>query len=65
MKNHNSVTQQELIRKIYIDDLIAAGVAIGQNGKSIHDMSDTELRYELALQSYRKIDITSDSQRWF
>lgn len=65
MKNHNSVKQQDLKRNIFIEDLLAAGVTVGQNGKSIHEMSNVELKSELALQFYRKIDITSYSQRWF
>jgi hypothetical protein len=65
MANYNSVKQKDLKRKIFIEDLLAAGITVGQNGESIYEMSNAELKSELALHSYRKIDITSDSQRWF
>lgn len=67
MKNHNSVkpTKEELMKLMIRNDLIAAGVAFGQSGKSVHDMDFEELKYEATLQAFRDIDISVDGQRWF
>lgn len=66
MKTYNSVKQQSEIKKQFVlDKLIEAGVTKGQSGKSVHVMDYEELKYELTLQAFRDIDITSDSSRWW
>lgn len=66
MANYNSVKlQKDFKAEFVLEKLLAAGVTKGQSGKSVHDMSYEELKYELALQAFREIDIKSDSQRWF
>jgi|GEM_PF-2148437 hypothetical protein len=66
MKTYNSAKQQSEIKKQFVlDKLIEAGVTQGQSGKSVHDMDYEELKYELTLQAFRDIDITSDSNRWW
>ncbi|MCM3600656.1 hypothetical protein M3175_07930 [Robertmurraya korlensis] len=66
MKTYNSVKQHNEIKKQFVlDKLIKAGVTKGQSGKSVHDMDYDELKYELTLQAFREIDITSDSSRWW
>jgi GH35 family endo-1,4-beta-xylanase len=67
MENYNSVkpTKEERMKQMILNDLLEAGVTIGQSGKSVHDMDYDELKYELTLQAFREIDIKSDSARWF
>lgn len=66
MKTYNSAKQQSEIKKQFVlEKLIESGVTKGQSGKSVHDMDYEELKYELTLQAFRDIDITSDSNRWW
>lgn len=67
MKNHNSAkpTKEERMKQMILNDLLEAGVKVGQSGRSIHEMDYDELKYEATLQAFRDIDIKSDSYRWF
>lgn len=67
MKNYNSVkpTKEERMKQMILEDLLAAGVTIGQSGKSVQEMDYDELKFEATLQAFREIDIKSDSNRWF
>jgi hypothetical protein len=56
---------QEMKRKIELEELIKLGVYTTQDGKSVYDCDYDDLKYELALASFREIDRQNESGKWF
>jgi hypothetical protein len=52
-------------RKFLINELINLNIYKTQTGKSIHDASYKELKYELILAAFQEIDVECESNRWF
>jgi hypothetical protein len=55
---------QEMKRKIVLEALLELGIQTVE-GKSVYELDYDELKYELVLASFRKIDIIRDSNKWF
>lgn len=55
----------EAKRKFLIEELKTLNVTTSQIGTSLEQLSYEELKYELVLACFRKIDMESDSQKWF
>jgi hypothetical protein len=63
---YNSVQLQKNLKKEFVlERLLASGITKSQTGKSIHELSYEELKYELVLTAFREIDTNSDSGKWF
>ena len=57
-------TCKEIMRQNYIQDLLARGTN-EKNGVSVYELSDEDLKRELALASFREKDIENDQNKWF
>lgn len=55
----------ELKRQFLIETLTDRNVFKTQTGNSIYEANYEELKYELVLQTFRDIDVESDSNKWF
>jgi len=55
---------KQVMRQNYIQDLLARGIT-EKSGVSIHNLSDEDLRRELALASFREKDTENDQNKWF
>lgn len=66
MRTYNSVQPTtEMKKKFVLERLIAAGVSVGQSGRSVHEMDYVELKYELVLQAFREVDVMNGENKWF
>lgn len=61
----NNLMEIQLKKKFVLERLLEKGIRQTQQGKDIHDCDYEELRYELVLEAFREIDITSDENKWF
>jgi hypothetical protein len=52
-------------RKFLIEELTNLNIYKTQTGKSIHDATYEELKYELVLSAFHEIDVECESNRWF
>jgi hypothetical protein len=66
---YNSVKKADVIqgmkRNMILEDLEKMGITETQEGVSIYQLSYDDLKYELVMASYRRIDIDNDSNGWF
>jgi hypothetical protein len=64
-----SVKQIDVVKNmkknIVLDRLLELGVQESQQGKPIHTLSYEEMKYELVLAEFRKIDVETDANKWF
>lgn len=52
-------------RKFLIEELRKMNVITSQNGTSLEDLDYEDLKQELVLASFRKIDAESSEGKWF
>jgi hypothetical protein len=64
MQTNQSKLHQEMKRKIVLEAVLELGIQT-VDGKSVYDLSYDDLKHELVLSSFRKIDIIRDSNKWF
>jgi hypothetical protein len=63
---YNSVKlQQKMKREFVLDHLKKMGVTHSEEGKSIDELSYRDLKYELVLAVFRKIDVEKEENKWF
>ncbi|WP_313804769.1 hypothetical protein [Cytobacillus sp.] len=56
---------QEIKRNIILEDLLTLGITESQQGISVYELDYDELKYELVMASFKKIDIQNDQNKWF
>jgi hypothetical protein len=61
----NNLMEIQLKKKFVLERLLEKGVKYTQQGRDVRDCDYEELCYELVLESFREIDISSESNRWF
>jgi hypothetical protein len=62
------ILYQAAIQRIsqnFIQELLSKGIVKNKEGKSIYEMSYAELKSEVALSHFRKIDADNDNNKWF
>lgn len=52
-------------RNYLIEELTKMNVTQSQLGKSIYELDYDDLKYELVLATFRKIDTAKDESKWF
>lgn len=66
MALHNScILQKNIKQKFVLERLLKLGVMESQTGQSVYELDYDELKYELVLASFRKIDSENAESKWF
>lgn len=60
-----SALQENMKRNFVLDDLLKMGVTHTPEGVSVHDLSYEDLKYELVMACFRKIDSDNSENAWF
>jgi hypothetical protein len=55
----------EVKRQHLIQELLSKGVTEDKNGKNVYDMDYEELKHEMVMWAFRKIDTERDANKWF
>lgn len=53
------------IKQNFIQELISKGISENNQGKSVYEMSYSELKSEVALATFREIKVENDNNKWF
>ncbi|MBB6446494.1 hypothetical protein [Bacillus benzoevorans] len=59
------ILYETAIRKIYIEELNNLNINQSRSGVSLDLLTNEDLKQELAVASFRRRDVESDSEKWF
>lgn len=57
--------QENMKRNFVLDELLEMGVIQTQEGVSVHELSYEDMKYQLVMASFRRIDAENSENAWY